>query len=150
MTIDAIEPLPQNIFSKWYNNSVGAFSFNGWAWAAIVSVLFFVFLFLNYYFTHSEFKKRFYFSTALFCFVFAIGSFVFAFLSYEQSANNHSAIIFAESAEVRSEPLLRSQVSFVLHQGAKVNITEEDGEWKRIELADGKEGWMLKTDLKEF
>jgi len=148
MTIDAVEALPQNIFTKWYNNSLGTFTFNGWAWISIVCILLFVILFLNYYFVYSEFKKRFYFSTSLFCLIFGIGSFVFAYVSYEQFTNNRSAIIFAESTEVRSEPLLRSQVSFTLHQGTKVSITNEDGEWQRIELADGKEGWMLKTELK--
>ncbi|MBA3985255.1 MAG: SH3 domain-containing protein [Flavobacteriales bacterium] len=147
-TVDAITPLPQNVFSKWYANFLGTLSFNGWAWAGVALVVLFVVLFLSYYFSYTEYKKRFYFSTSIFALLFAIGSFAFAFLSYEKFTNNQSAIIFSEISQVRSEPLMRSTISFVLHEGTKVRITEEDGDWKRIELADGKEGWMPSSDLK--
>jgi SH3-like domain-containing protein len=46
--------------------------------------------------------------------------------------------------------LNRSEVSFILHEGTKVKITAEDGKWRRIELADGKEGWILEEDLKKL
>ncbi len=149
-TVDAITPLPQNIFSKWYSNFLGTFTFNGWAWATVVLAMLFAALFLTYYFSYTESKKRFYFITSLFALLFAIGSFSFAFLSFGKFTNNQSAIIFSESAQVRSEPLMRSGISFVLHEGTKVQITEKDGDWKRIELADGKEGWMPASDLKEL
>ncbi len=147
-TIDAITPLPQNVFERWYSNFLGTFTFNGWAWTTVVLVMLFAGLFLAYYFSYTESKKRLYFITSLFALLFAIGSFSFAFLSFDKFTNNQSAILFAESSQVRSEPLMRSNVSFVLHEGTKVKIIEEDGDWKRIEIADGKEGWIPAADLK--
>ena len=58
--------------------------------------------------------------------------------------------MFAASSQVRNEPLDRSEVSFKLHSGTKVKITDTDADWVRIVIADGKEGWMPKQDLKEI
>jgi SH3-like domain-containing protein len=38
----------------------------------------------------------------------------------------------------------------VLHEGTKVLILSENDEWQEIRLVDGKEGWIPKTDVKEF
>src|SRR5690554_5234550 len=54
--IDAIEPLPETFFSKWYSSIAGIFTFNGWAILAVVSSLSFVALFLLYYFAFVEKK----------------------------------------------------------------------------------------------
>ena len=73
-----------------------------------------------------------------------------AFSTYEDAINNNPAIIFAESTDVREAPNLKSEISFMLHEGTKVQILERDVEWGLIEIANGKEGWILLTDLKEL
>lgn len=149
-TIDAIEPAPQNIFESWYKNTLNLFSFNGWAILSVILIVIFALLFLWYYYTATTSKKRLLFSGSIVVFLIAVASLTAAFLSHNYFKNNPTAIIFAESTQVRSEPLLRSDVSFRLHEGTKVYITDQDNEWVRIEIADGKEGWMLRSDLKEL
>lgn len=148
--IDAIEATPENIFESWYNNTITLFSFNGWALLSVVLTILFTILFLWYYYANSSSKKRLLFSGSMAVFLIAIVSLTAAFLSQNHTKNNRFAIIFAESTQVRSEPLLRSEISFRLHEGTKVKVTEQDSDWVRVELADGKEGWMLKSDLKEL
>ena len=58
------------------------------------------------------------------------------------------AIIFAESTDVKTAPKMSSAVAFILHEGTRVQILNSDGDWLRISLADGKDGWIPKTDLK--
>ena len=149
-TVDAIEAAPENIFESWYNNTVTLFSFNGWAILSVILMMLFALVFLWYYYSNSSSKKRLLFSGSIAVFLIAIVSLTAAFLSQNHLKNSRFAIIFAESSQVRSEPLSRSEVSFRLHEGTKVKITEQDNEWVRIEIADGKEGWMLKNDLKEL
>ncbi|MCK4688942.1 MAG: SH3 domain-containing protein, partial [Candidatus Marinimicrobia bacterium] len=31
---------------------------------------------------------------------------------------------------------------FIVHEGSKVKILEQDGNWYKIELIDGKQGWI--------
>ena len=49
---------------------------------------------------------------------------------------------------VRSSPSSESAKDlFVLHEGTKVRIIDKVGEWSNIELADGRQGWMLSQDM---
>jgi SH3-like domain-containing protein len=36
---------------------------------------------------------------------------------------------------------------FILHEGTKAQIIEEFGTWRRIELADGRQGWIGLNDI---
>lgn len=149
-TIDAIEPAPENFFSTWINKISNIFTFDGWAWVTVFFVLGFTVLFLLYYYSSLTSNKRLLFTLSFIALFFAVASLSFAFITYDKVENERTAIIFAQSTQVQSEPLDRSEVSFVLHEGTKVTITEEEDDWSRILLADGKEGWMLNKDLKEL
>lgn len=149
-TVDIIEPLPKNLISTWIDNAIAAFSFDAWAWITVFLIFVFSILFLIYFFSRKSSQKRIYFSISFIVLIFAIVSLYISYKSYNNFVNDRSGIIFAQSTQVRSEPLNRSEISFVLHEGTKVEILSEEVEWVRIKLADGKDGWMLKEDLKEL
>lgn len=148
--IDAIEPLPQTVFSKWYENLSGIFTYNGWAIVAVAFAIGFVALFLFYYFAFSEKKKRLLFVSAMLAGFLLVTSLAMAFLTYGDYTKNQPAIIFANEIEVKTEPTLGSNVAFKLHEGTKVQILAQDGNWFRITLADGKDGWIPASDLKQL
>jgi len=148
--VDAIEPLPRTVFSKWYGNVAGLFTYNGWAWIAVVCSIVFVSLFLMYYFSGSEKRKRVYFVTSALAILLLIFTMVFAFQTYGDFQNDKPAIIFAESTEVKSGPSMGSESSFVLHEGTKVQILTSENDWVQIQVADGKDGWMPTSDLKRL
>lgn len=149
-TIDLIESLPQNKLKTWINKAILSTSFDNWAWITVAFVFGFTILFLIYFFSKHSSKKRIFFTATLFLMFFALVSLFITHKSYTLSENLRSGIVFSESTQVRSEPVNRSEISFVLHEGTKVEIISEEDEWVRIKLADGKDGWMLKTDLKEI
>jgi len=148
--IDLIEPLPKNIFTRWYKNISGIFTYNGWAIVSVIGVSLFVLLFLLYWFSISETKKRVYFTTSILSIIVCIGALVMAFQTYMDFNQNKPAIIFSESTEVKSEPNMGSETAFELHEGTKVQIIGNDQNWVRIELVDGKDGWMPVSDLKQL
>jgi tetratricopeptide (TPR) repeat protein len=146
--IDAIEPLPKTIFSKWYTSLSGILSFNGWAIAAVVFSMLFVLLFLLYYFSASEGRKRLLFAGSIVSILILLGSLNMAFQIHNDASKDKPAIIFAESSEVKSEPNMGSEVAFTLHEGTKVQIIGQDDNWVRIQLVDGKDGWIPTSDVK--
>ena len=148
--IDSIEPLPKTVFSKWYNSISGIFTFNGWAILAVAFSIFFVALFLFYYFAFSERRKRLLFVSSMFVGIFLIASLTMAFFTYGDFTKNQPAIIFGSEIEVKTEPSMGSNVAFTLHEGTKVQISAQDGNWYRITLEDGKDGWIPSTDLKQL
>ena len=148
--IDSIEPLPKTVFSKWYKSIAGVFTFNGWASLAVAFSISFVALFLLYYFSYSEKRKRLLFASSMFMGIFLVASLTMAFLTYGDFTKKQPAIIFASKIEVKTEPSMGSSVAFTLHEGTKVQISAQDGNWYRITLADGKDGWIPATDLKQL
>ncbi len=148
--IDAIEPLPETIFKRWYKSISGVFTFDGWATASTIFSILFVALFLLYYFSVSERKKRILFTGSVISIFLLLFTLVVAFKTYNDYTKDRPAIIFAESTEVKSEPTMGSEAAFVLHEGTKVLILDQDDEWYRIVLADGKDGWIPTSELKEL
>jgi tetratricopeptide (TPR) repeat protein len=58
------------------------------------------------------------------------------------------AVILATKVDVMSAPGGQDSVeSFSLHEGTKVRLDRESGEWVEIVLADGKVGWVPKSSL---
>ena len=63
--------------------------------------------------------------------------------------NTHPAIVFVKETGVKSEPNLRSETSFTLHEGTKVLIIDEYNEdWLKIKLINGETGWVTRSELK--
>jgi len=148
--IDAIEPLPKTIFSKWHTAVSGILSVRGWAIASVTFSMLFVCFFLVYYFSVSERKKRMLFAGSMLFLILLLATLAMAFQVHGESLNDNPAIIFAENTEVKSEPSMGSEAAFTLHEGTKVQIMEWDDEWVRIQIVDGKDGWIPRTDLKEL
>lgn len=148
--IDAIEPLPKSVFSKWYKGVANLFHFDGWAKLSVAFSSAFVLLFLVYYFTNKENKKRLFFIFATLSVLLCLGSFSMAYLTYNDVQKDQPAIVFAEEIEIKTEPKLNSATAFTLHEGTKVQILEIDGEWLHISIANGKDGWIPTSDVKKL
>lgn len=148
--VDAITPLPKTIFSKWYKNIAEIFTYNGWAILSVLFSILFVALFLFYYFSYSAKIKRLIFATSMLSLILFVGSISMAFLTYDDYSRNNPAIIFAEEIQIKAEPSLGSSTAFVLHEGTKVQVIAEDGNWYRIQLVDGKDGWIQNSELKKL
>ena len=59
-----------------------------------------------------------------------------------------SAIVMRPVSSVKSSPAAESSTDlFILHEGTKVKILDEVGDWRNISLADGRQGWMLSSDM---
>lgn len=148
--IDSIEPLPKTVFSKWYKSIAEVFTYNGWAILAVAFSIFFVALFLLYYYSYSERRKRFLFAGSMFSAILLVSFLTMAFLTFGDFTKKQPAIIFASEIEVKTEPSMGSSVAFTLHEGTKVQVSAKDGNWYRITLADGKDGWIPATELKQL
>ena len=148
MTVDAIDVLPETGFSKLIKKITHAFTFDGWAKLAVAFVFLFVILFLTYYFSYSTVKKRLAFiasNTSLLLMVIAL---ILAFHKYDLDKKDKPAIVFSQESKVKSEPNKRSEESFRLHEGTKVQVLDTLKNRKKIKLADGKTGWISADDIK--
>lgn len=148
MTLDAIEVLPETGLVNLYKKITGVLSFDQWSYTAIIFMSLFVLLYIAFYFFRYSTKKRIAFIGSLLFLLLSIIAVVFAFVEYRDFNANNSAIVFSQESQVKAEPNNRSQQIFILHEGTKVNVLEELGEWKRIRLTDGKTGWIASESIK--
>ena len=67
-------------------------------------------------------------------------------MAWQQKQNmlyRKGAIVTASSITVKGAPAKNGTDLFILHEGTKVIITDDAMKaWKKIRLADGKEGWI--------
>jgi len=150
MTIDAIEPLPKTQLSKFSASIIEKFSYNQWAWIAVILAFICVISFLLYQFAYQSLKKRIYFLISFIALLFILGTVAIAYQQYGKAQQDHPAIVFAGETTVKSEPNLRSDAVFTLHEGTKVQVLETVADWKKIRLIDGKIGWIIAEDVNEL
>jgi len=149
LTIDEIKDVPKVGFAKLIQNFTGIFNYNTWAWISIGIAFAFLLSFIGYYFSQLTLSKRIYF-IGMFILLFALLLSVSAGITEKSHYDNDlPAIVFAEMAEVHSEPQKAGPSIFLLHEGAKVYVKETLENWKKIELTDGTEGWIDASAIKE-
>lgn len=148
MTIDDIQEVPEVGFARLYNNVVNIMGYNAWAITAIVGVFVFVILFLLYRFASMSSQKRVAFIISTFSLVIAFFALFMAFQSLYLEKQDNPAIVFVQESRVKAEPNLRSEETFRLHEGTKVQVLDTLKNWKKIEIADGTTGWISSEDIK--
>ena len=80
----------------------------------------------------------------------ALFSFYMSFKVFNSQNNQNFAIVFAKETQIKSAPIMGSETTFLLHEGAKVALLQKEDNWAKIKLEDGKEGWILFSDIKKL
>ena len=147
LIIDRFQEIPQLFFVRWYNFVSLVISTNTWAIISITTfILFLVFLSL-YIYSRRHRNKVSGFWLAVFFFFISLSSLAFTIRNKSLVYNSHKAIIASPVASGKSSPDKSGNDLFVLHEGTKVTIEDEVGEWLEIRLSDGNKGWVPGNSL---
>jgi SH3-like domain-containing protein len=82
--------------------------------------------------------------------VLSFSTFYFSHKQKQNIVSNEKAIVFSSKVTVKSTPAKSGTDLFVIHEGLKVKILREVGDWYEIKLADGNVGWIQKEDVEEI
>lgn len=148
--VDKVEVVPQFLVARWWNQFLNGRSSGSWAiWATVFVWLAFivgvVFLFIN----RSVFKRIAFFggialvAVSLFCVVLGLRK-------RDLEVNSRYGIVMEANAYVKSAPGEQGTDLFIIHEGLKVSVKERTGNWMRIQLADGKLGWLNEQQIEEI
>jgi len=148
LALDTIEEVPKTVFQRFNKNYLQKLSYNEWAIVVVLFSFLTSLLFLLFYFGYSSTRKRIYFTTSGISFIVLIFSLFITYNQYSQAKNKKEAIVFVEKTEVRNAPTLNSEAIFTLHEGAKVFVLDTIDNWKKIRIADGKQGWIIADEIK--
>ncbi|MBP5398585.1 MAG: BatD family protein [Bacteroidales bacterium] len=146
-TVDDIEAVPAFLPAVWLRNL--GYILPSDVWAALFLILLGVALTgaLLFFFAPELWRKIGFFA-GLAALLLSFVCFAYARAQAEAFNREDAAIVLRSVAEVKSSPS-EDNVSnlFVLHEGTKVKLLDTVGEWKNIELSDGRQGWMRAREL---
>ena len=148
-TIDEIKVIPKVGVAKLLRDFTGIYHYNTWGWATIALATLFLLFFIGYYFSQLTVSKRIFFFgmfLAILLMLITVSSGIFEKSHFD---SEKPAIVFAEMANVKSEPRDGGKPLFLLHEGTKVYVEGIIGKWKKIQLTDGTEGWIESSAIKE-
>jgi len=141
-TLDKIEELPEFILSGWMDKIKYSLSADGWAWAAICLFLVAALLMLGFRFFGNSRGRKLSFIFACISALLAIAAFIFSISEKSDALKQDSAIVMQPVVQVKSSPGDAGKSIFVIHEGTKVSLKDNVGDWTKIEIADGRQGWV--------
>ena len=147
-TIDKIVPESEMFFVTWYRSLVNLMSVDAWARMALISLVAAIILALAYLFANPVWLRKLGFFGGLFFVIIFLMSNLFAWQQKKAFVYRSGAIIMRSAVNVKSTPSKNGTDLFILHEGTKVNITDATMRgWKKIRVADGKEGWLETKEI---
>ena len=150
-TIDKITPESQMFFVTWYRSLVNLMSVDAWARLALVALTLALVLLLVYLFAERIWLRKVGFFGSIVLLVLFLASNLFAWQQKQELTFRHGAVVTASAASVKKTPAANSSEEFVIHEGTRVDIIDDTmKEWKCIRLADGKEGWILTSQMEKI
>lgn len=142
-TIDKIVPESEMFFVTWYRSLVNLQSVDAWAQMALIALAIAIVLALAYLFGNAVWLRKIGFFGGLLFVVLFLASNLFAWQQKRAIMNRTGAVIIHSAVTVKSTPSKNGTDLFILHEGTKVNITDGSmRSWKKVRVADGKEGWL--------
>ncbi|MBQ3174561.1 MAG: tetratricopeptide repeat protein [Bacteroidales bacterium] len=145
--LDKIESVPEFILVTWLKELRNTMSSDRWAWTGVILLLFTALSVLAFRFAPRRAQRKVAFVFACLFLLLTIASFLFSINLKNNVRRADSAIVLVPVSNVKSAPNSTGGNLFILHEGTKVNIIENVGQWSRVELSDGRQGWMLSKDF---
>lgn len=147
MTKDKFEEIPELFIVRWYNFISLVLPSNTWAILSLTTFILCLVLLSLYIYSSRYGIKVAGFWLSLFCLVFSLSSLAFSSRNKLLVHDSSKAIIFTPQVSGKSSPDNSGTDLFVIHEGTKVTVTGELGEWSEIRLSDGNKGWVPSGSL---
>ena len=113
---------------------------------SFVSVSFF----LIYYYAIKPLSKRVFFFSGIIFFLLMIFMLIVTHSSnnYFSAKDNSRAVIYEDVVNIMSAPNENSMNLFSLHIGTTVQVKEVEGNWLKVKIDNGNEGWIKKIKVR--
>jgi tetratricopeptide (TPR) repeat protein len=147
LIVDRFQEIPELFFVRWYNFISLFLSTNSWAKISITSFILCLFLLSLYIYCIKYRHKVIGFWLAVCFFILSFSSLTFSIRNKTLVYDSQKAIISSPLVNGKSSPDTSGTDLFILHEGTKVSIEDEVGEWFEIRLSDGNKGWVPVNSL---
>ena len=147
---DKVEMVPELFYKRWWKHIVNIMDIDTLAFANIV-LLSLALILIAVYISISNIliRKISFWSGMSLLFIFGVGVLA-ASQRHHYLTNQHEAIIFTQTVNIKSSPDENSKDIFVLHEGTKVKLLDIIAEWQEIRISNGSIGWIKLSDIRKI
>ncbi len=146
--VDKIDVLPELFYVRWWKSLKLWFSPDGWAKTALFTFALIFITVALFLLTSRMWMRKALFSFGILLILVNLISGIIAMQTYKEAKNQRTAIIFTPTVPVKSSPDESSIDLFVIHEGLKVTVIDEIGDWNEIRIANGSKGWIQSEHFK--
>jgi len=147
--VDDLEPLPAFFLYRWWDGLRQFLSPTGWSiigilflWAGAAGLGF-------WRMAPQRRHRKWGFVAGLSLLLLSILPFALAASRQSQLLDSGLAVILSEKTTLRSAPDALSQEVLPLHEGLTVELLDRIGDWYKVRLPDGEQGWLPMDDLEK-
>ncbi|MHB1920619.1 MAG: SH3 domain-containing protein [Chitinophagaceae bacterium] len=142
---DPIEIAPPLLFQLWWMELLTLHSLNGWVWGSLI-FLWALALCLGCRIGFPN-PPRWTFGVCVVLGLLFLLYFLGAIVRYQQVTRPGYAIVMVADLDVKTAPDSGSPDLAQIHEGVKVKLLDLAGGWEKVELPNGKIGWVAKGAL---
>ncbi len=149
-TIDIIQPLPDFFLTRWWRALQQSLSAGAWSclsvlmlWLAVAGLSVWLLL------TDREQKKRGFLGGMVCLLLFGI-TFALAAQRKATQQNSNQAIILAKEIALKDAATADSPDILMLHEGTKISLLDQIGDWHKVRLPNGEQGWLAEKSFEEI
>lgn len=148
--IDKIDAVPETLFAQWWRNVTNLMTERQWAVLSIIGS-FLLFLSIGaYLFARNGGVRTTGFVTFWISIIIIVFSVIFASKQKENATHHNEAIVMDLVVDAKNSPSATGKNLFVIHEGLKVQITNEMNGWVEIRLPNGEKGWIAQNSIEKI
>ena len=147
---DKIDSADSFFINQWIRGIQNLFTANTWATVGIILFLALILAVGLYMISTQIIIRKISFYSGIVLLSMMIIANTFAFKQKNKVVNRSTGIVMSASVSIYTSPDAHSQELFRLHEGSKVRIKREEGNWFEIVIANGSVGWLQKKDIEKI
>jgi len=144
---DKLDTIGEFFLITWFKSFRNMANSDMWAIISIITFIITVLSIALFLFARSRGVKQIFFYLGVLTIIISIITNIFSFQQKKALTNRNFAIIFSPSVTIKSSPSQGGTELFILHEGTKVKVLETVGDWSRVQISDGNEGWAPSTTI---
>ncbi len=151
MTKDKIKSIyDSGVFLRTYKKVLSFLALREYYYLFIILTSLLTLLIIIYILFREKYFAKAILNITVIIFLISIISVTLYVLKTQNIWETNAAIVMSAKADVMSAPYEDGEILFSIHAGTKVGIVETRGEWHKVNLLDGREGWMRDTILEKI
>jgi tetratricopeptide (TPR) repeat protein len=147
---DKVEQVPELFYKRWWKALVNLMEPDTLAWITILLFSLALTLIALYIAISGMLARKIFFWSGIALLLLSGMGILASEQRHHYLSEDHEAIVFTPTVNIKSSPDENSKDIFVLHEGTKVSLLDEVADWQEIRIANGSIGWIRLTDIRKI